>query len=292
MSSLLTAALHQPPTPYQTSPNTTRSTPASSTSSRPSTSRGGHRRLQGATVVSAQTGLYTCHWSHPAPCSLSFPTPQALHTHILTTHLHSTHTSHPCHWAGCSAPPFPTKPKLIRHLHSHTQFKPHACHIPGCGAAFVTSQQLNVHLKTHTGERPYACPHPTCNKTFAYRDLLKTHLRSACHGTPVKKFLCHICGEGFSDSSNRAKHVRGVHDSEAGVGCPDCAYVDTRREGLRRHFEGTGHGKSLLEGGEGAWEMWFGEMLSLRRRGKRKRGVTEEVEGTGMARIGEGMMSL
>lgn len=267
---LLRAALQEthPPTPYQGSPVTTRSTPASETSSRPGTSRGGHRRLQGASVLSP-SGAYLCHWTFPQPCALTFPSPKALHTHILATHLTGSHTHHPCAWKGCDSAPFATKPKLARHIHSHTTYKPYKCSYADCAAAFITQQQLSVHTKKHTGLKPFPCA--LCNKSFAYRDLLKSHLRSGVHGNPNKKYLCSVCGEGFSDSSNRAKHVKSVHDVELGVPCPEegCGYVDTRREKLRSHCVAEGHGGMIVRN-DGVWEEWFMREQAARR-GRAKR---------------------
>lgn len=273
----LSAALQAHLPHHNHSPSTSsicRSTPVSRGSSAPETIRGGHRRLQGASAQDP-SGEYTCHWlSSPtsSPCHLAFPTPKDLHTHIQTHHFHSTGPSHPCLWHGCDSTPFTTKPKLSRHLHSHTSYKPHACTHPGCSLSFVTQQQRDVHSKKHTGEKPFSCP--TCGKSFAYRDLLKSHLRSGVHGSPVKKFLCAICGEGFSDSSNRTKHTKSVHDLFAGVPCPEpgCEYVDTRREKLRSHCESVGHGKGVA-GDARSWEEYFNSQQVARkggRMGKRK----------------------
>ncbi|KAK3203625.1 hypothetical protein GRF29_106g160870 [Pseudopithomyces chartarum] len=101
-----------------------------------------------------------CKWQH-APgllCLASFPTPEALHKHIKTTHVdHCSHCT--CHWENCdaSSKDFKQRSKLARHLLAHAGHRPYACSFAGCTKTFATNQAKDNHERTHTGERPYVC---------------------------------------------------------------------------------------------------------------------------------------
>jgi hypothetical protein len=278
----LSAALHQENQASSPITSNARSTRASTVSSMHEPShRGGHRRLQGATALQPD-GQYLCHWTQDSHiCNQLFSNAQDLHHHVQSAHFVGSGSNHPCLWHGCDSGVFNTKPKLSRHLHSHTEWKPHKCDYPGCGLTFVTQQQRDVHRKKHTGEKPFECT--ICGKAFAYRDLLKSHMRSGVHGEADKKFSCAICGEGFSDSSNRTKHTKSVHDPATGVPCPagpNCPYVDTRREKLRQHCLNAGHGLEIVRDPR-KWEEYFNKEQMLRKpiRGLKRKRASVDVGG-------------
>lgn len=283
----LSAALQSPPSSRlecSGAVTDTRSTSASTDRASDTTPRGVHRRLQGAPAQLSDS-CFVCRWTTDnvtgGTCGHFSPDARTLHEHIQSTHLAGSASHHHCLWSGCDSGTFNTKPKLSRHLHSHTQHKPHRCGFPGCDLGFVTQQQCDVHMKKHTGEKPFACAE--CGRAFAYMDLLKSHMRSGVHGRAEKKFPCAVCGERFSDSSNRTKHAKAVHDPASAVPCPDpgCAYVDTRREKLRQHCEAVAHAPSLVASPR-HWEDYFLAQQSARRPDhgrKRKRLRRQEVVG-------------
>lgn len=98
-------------------------------------------------------------------------------------------------------------------------------------------RSLNGHTKIHTGEKRYKCD--ICGQAFTESSTRTKHL--ATHN-PEKQFKCFICNKGFSRKSTLNKHVK-VHtepkdksfDSDTAQECPICFKIVT--SDFQRHVK-------------------------------------------------------
>ncbi|KAF9996355.1 hypothetical protein BGZ80_008347 [Entomortierella chlamydospora] len=85
----------------------------------------------------------------------------------------------------------------------------HVCDHTGCNKTFDRRYNLQQHLKTHRqNERPFVCEDQECSKAFIRRADLERHARIHSGDKP---FDCGWCGQAFSRTEARHRHVRKAH---------------------------------------------------------------------------------
>ena len=75
-----------------------------------------------------------------------------------------------------------------------------------CDADFKKEFNLNNHKRKHTGE--LTCD--VCQKAFSDSKFFELHKRkhqNLENGEKFKKYICHICSNGFSKTCNLKKHI-------------------------------------------------------------------------------------
>ncbi|KAG8196422.1 hypothetical protein JTE90_009054 [Oedothorax gibbosus] len=133
-------------------------------------------------------------------CSKTFPSPEALHSHVRLIHEQSTRLNTNRYLCNICRKEFSLKGDLTRHLDSHNGVKPYACE--HCGKSFTLKSNLRQHLTTHRQDRSFACP--MCSKTFGNRRNLSLHLRR--HEQARANFTCTRCGRSFLAKSDHFFH--------------------------------------------------------------------------------------
>lgn len=96
------------------------------------------------------SSAHICRWMS---CGRSFPTCDALTTHITSAHVGSGRSHYDCYWSGCNRhgeQGFASKQKILRHLQSHTGHRPFQCQI--CQQNFSEAATLQQHMRRHTQE--------------------------------------------------------------------------------------------------------------------------------------------
>lgn len=143
------------------------------------------------------------------------------------------------------------------HLKAHCRNKSLFCKI--CQKSFKSEINLKVHVKSHT--KSYLCS--SCNYLTSDADAFKAHLIIHSERKPsvntnlqhsyhnfnhisdadltkhktAKKFLCNLCGEGFTQKSNLKRHTELKHSSVLNFNCVKCTYVTKRRDLLKSHMK-------------------------------------------------------
>ncbi|KAK7080820.1 hypothetical protein SK128_020997, partial [Halocaridina rubra] len=128
-----------------------------------------------------------------------------------------------------------TKHSLIAHRRLHTGEKPYKCTV--CEKRFNTLSELKTHTRIHTGERPYECT--VCQKRFRQIEHLKQHMNLHTG----HKYLCPVCGRGFSHKANLHIHSKlhkrnfdptGV-SSVKSYACDNCGANFSSKRQVKKH---------------------------------------------------------
>ncbi|CAB3363735.1 Hypothetical predicted protein [Cloeon dipterum] len=102
------------------------------------------------------------------------------------------------------------------HMRTHTNLKPNECKI--CGKGFNRTHALNLHMKivhsinTHIkqSKKKYLCAQSGCsNQQPTYAAILKHFLRAH---RDVKRFICGLCGECYSQNQELKIHMKNKHN--------------------------------------------------------------------------------
>ncbi|CAL8128477.1 unnamed protein product [Orchesella dallaii] len=166
------------------------------------------------------------------------------------------------HLTRCLRNPNPLKPpKRRRGIQQHLKArqskadKSFSCEI--CGILINKKTLLHQHMKTHknskskskdnqevanqTQKEPFVCD--ICGEQFLFRNTLTRHLtrRHGIGSVAERKFLCQICGNGFTSNGNLLKHGV-VHRDEKKFACHLCPYKSKVNASLKTHLVKV-HGK-------------------------------------------------
>ena len=170
-------------------------------------------------------------------CGQRFTQSSSRAVHMRTIHSTGQATLHQC--PHC---PYSTKhgaSSLREHIRTHTGEKPYSCE--ECGQRFTHSSSRAVHMRTvhSTGQAMlHQCPHCSYSTNYGARTL-RRHILTH---TGEKPYSCEECGQCFTQSSNRAAHMRTVHSTVQPTlhQCPHCPYstkhgASSLREHIRTH---------------------------------------------------------
>ena len=141
-------------------------------------------------------------------CGQRFTQSSSRSRHIRTVHSTGQATLHQC--PHC---PYSTKydaSTLRRHILIHAREKLFSCE--ECGQRFKHSLGRAVHMRTvHPTEQTtlHQCPHCPYSTNYG-ASTLRQHIRTH---TGEKPYSCEECGQRFTQSGARSRHIRTMHSA-------------------------------------------------------------------------------
>ncbi|KAJ8682203.1 hypothetical protein QAD02_017995, partial [Eretmocerus hayati] len=124
---------------------------------------------------------------------------------------------------------FPSRWKMVNHLHSHSTVKSFPCKL--CGAKFKKGESFKLHSESRTLEST-SCK--VCHKIFRSKNSLLAHMKQ--HHKGGKLFSCEVCKRIFEIEEEFEKQEKKIHQTQLLYECDTCGKAFTEKKTLRKHM--------------------------------------------------------